>query len=94
MRLLHPANSPATISFWLAASATAVSLLVPQFGAFVLGIPLGLAAVVFGIIGMRRARKVGGLSLGLAGLVLGIVGPIAAVAIWIFIIKVFDIPCC
>jgi hypothetical protein len=94
MRLSHPANGPASISFWLAVAATGFSLVVPQFGAFVVGVPLGLGAVVFGIIGILRAKTEGGRPLALTGLVLGIVGPIAAVAVWILAIELFDIPCC
>jgi hypothetical protein len=71
--------------------ATFLSLVVPQFGAFILGMPLGIGAVVFGVVGMVRARKEGGRSLAAAGLVLGLVGPIAAIAVWVFIVGVFDI---
>jgi hypothetical protein len=94
MRLTHPNNQPATIALWLGVSATFVSLLVPQFGAFVFGMPLGLGEVVFGIIGIVRASKAGGRSLAITGLVLGLVGPVAAVGVWLLIIEVFDIPCC
>jgi hypothetical protein len=94
MRLTHPSNRPATVALWLAVFATCVSLLEPQFGAFLLGMPLGLGAVVFGIIGIVRTSKAGGRSLATIGLVLGLVGPIAAVGVWLLIIEVFDIPCC
>lgn len=92
MRLTLSSNRPATIAFWLAVFATLFSLVVPQFGAVIIGMPVGLGAAVFGIVGILRAREKGGRSLAISGLVLGLVGPIVALAIWVFIVEVFDIP--
>jgi hypothetical protein len=94
MRSTHPDNRPAQISFWLGVCATLVSLREPQFGTFLFGVPLGLGAVVLGIFGLVRARRDGGRSLALTGLVLGLVGPFAALAGWVLVIELFDIPCC
>lgn len=94
MRFTHPDNPQAEVSFWFGVSAAGVSLLVPQFGAFVFGLPLGLGAVVFGIIGLVRARRVGGRSLAVMGTALGLVGPVVGIVGWILIIERFDIPCC
>ena len=92
MRLTHPTNRPAKDSLRLALIATCFSLVVPQFGSVIIGMPLGLAAAVFGIRGIVRAKENGGRSLAIAGLVLGLVGPISALGIWILVIEVFNIP--
>jgi hypothetical protein len=91
MRFTHPDNRPAEVSFWLGVSATFASLVEPQFGTFLIGVPLGLGAVVFGIIGLVRARRDGGRSLAVTGVALGLVGPFAALAGWVLIIELFDI---
>jgi len=75
-------------AFWLGVCATLVGLREPQFGTFLLGVPLGLGAVVLGIIGLVRARRDGGLSLAVTGVVLGLVGPFAALAGWVLIIGI------
>jgi hypothetical protein len=92
MRLTHPSNPPATVALWLGVFATLFSFLVPQFGAVLIGMPIGLGAAVFGIVGIIRARRNGGRSLAITGLVLGLVGPLAALVVWSVIIEVFDIP--
>jgi hypothetical protein len=71
-----------------------VSLGIPQFGWFVFGLPMGLAAVAFGIGGIRRAHERGGKRLALAGTALGLIGPVASLFLWILIIDVFNLPCC
>lgn len=74
--------------------ATLTGLVFPQFGWLVFGIPLGLAAAVFGVLGIREAQETGGRRLALVGAVLGLIGPIASLFVWILIIEVFDLPCC
>jgi hypothetical protein len=78
----------------LGAGATLAGLAFPQFGWFVFGIPLGLAAVVFGVLGIREGREKGGRPLALAGALLGLIGPMASLFVWVLIIEVFDLPCC
>jgi hypothetical protein len=86
MRLTHPTNQPATAALWSAVFATFIGIVVPQF-AFLLGTPVGLAAVVFGIIGIVRAKSDGGRSLAILGLVLGLVGPIGALGVWLLSLR-------
>lgn len=66
----------------------------PQFGWAVFGIPLGLAALVCGISGIRRAKEKGGRRLAVWGAALGVLGPIAGLVVSILLIEVFDVPCC
>jgi hypothetical protein len=74
--------------------ATLAGLVFPQFGWAVFGLPLGLGAVIFGVLGIRGAREKGGRRLALAGAILGLIGPIASLFVWVLIIEVFDFPCC
>jgi hypothetical protein len=92
MRFSHPDNPQAEASFWLGVGATGASVVVPQFGPVVFGLPLGLGAVICGIIGLIRGRRAGGRSLAVTGLALGLGGPFAGVAAWILIFELFDIP--
>ena len=94
MRSTHPDNRPAQISFLLGVLATVVSVREPQFGTFIFGVPLGLGAIVLGMIGLVRAKRDGGRSLALMGVVLGLIGPFAVWAGFVLIFELFDIPCC
>ena len=50
-------NNLANTAFVLGVGATLVSLALPQFGWLIFGLPLGLAAVGFGVGGIKRARE-------------------------------------
>jgi hypothetical protein len=78
----------------LGVCATLTGLVFPQFGWAVFGLPLGVGAVIFGVLGIRGAREKGGRHLALAGAILGLIGPIASLFVWVLIIEVFDLPCC
>jgi hypothetical protein len=74
--------------------ATLAGLVFPQFGWLVFGVPLGLAGVVFGVLGIREAPEKGGRRLAVAGVLLGLIGPVASLFIWVLIIEVFNFSCC
>jgi hypothetical protein len=87
-------NSHANTAFALGVGATLAGLVYPQFGSFLFGIPLGLAAVVFGVLGFRGTQESRARRFAVVGALLGLIGPTATVFVWILVIEIFDLPWC
>lgn len=82
-----PAGGPKSTSNGMAIAALVLGIL-----SFVcLGPIAGVLAIVFGILGMKKANEVGtGKGMAIAGMVLGIIGTIVTILVFVFVIAAGD----